>query len=97
MKPDYASIIYIFQVKQSDTIKKCLATLPEPKHFTSGKFGSWDMVKTMECVFSLLISYRWEKPHVLYGSLLDWLRWLIAWQPVILFIVRLIIYLLALE
>lgn len=39
----------------------------------------------------------WEKPHVLYGSLLVWIRWLIAWQPVILCIVRGINYVLALE
>lgn len=30
----------------------------------------------------------WERPHVLYGQLLDWIRWLVAWQPLILFIVQ---------
>ncbi|XP_054262681.1 E3 ubiquitin ligase Rnf121 isoform X1 [Macrosteles quadrilineatus] len=39
----------------------------------------------------------WEKPHVLYGQLLDWLRWLVAWQPVIFGIVQGINYVLGLE
>ncbi|XP_008209281.1 RING finger protein 121 isoform X1 [Nasonia vitripennis] len=39
----------------------------------------------------------WEKPHVLYGQLLDWLRWLVAWQPVILFLVQGINWSLGLE
>jgi len=39
----------------------------------------------------------WEKPHVLYGQLLDWLRWLVAWQPVIFGIVQGINYALGLE
>lgn len=39
----------------------------------------------------------WERPHVLYGQLLDWLRLLVAWQPVILFIVQAINYVLGLE
>ncbi|XP_034187311.1 E3 ubiquitin ligase Rnf121 isoform X2 [Osmia lignaria lignaria] len=30
----------------------------------------------------------WERPHVLYGQLLDWIRWSIAWQPLILFLVQ---------
>ncbi|XP_050580591.1 RING finger protein 121 isoform X1 [Bombus affinis] len=30
----------------------------------------------------------WERPHVLYGQLLDWIRWLVAWQPLILFLVQ---------
>lgn len=45
----------------------------------------------------LMFRNPWEKPHVLYGSLLEWIRWLIAWQPIILGIVRIINYLLALE
>lgn len=31
---------------------------------------------------------RWERPHVLYGQLLDWIRWLVAWQPLILLLVQ---------
>ncbi|XP_076664011.1 E3 ubiquitin ligase Rnf121 isoform X3 [Andrena cerasifolii] len=30
----------------------------------------------------------WERPHVFYGQLLDWIRWLVAWQPLILFLVQ---------
>ncbi|KAK9870903.1 hypothetical protein WA026_009860 [Henosepilachna vigintioctopunctata] len=30
----------------------------------------------------------WQRPHVLYAQLLDWVRWLLAWQPLILFIVK---------
>ncbi|KAK9496502.1 hypothetical protein O3M35_013199 [Rhynocoris fuscipes] len=39
----------------------------------------------------------WEKPHVLYGTLLEWLRLLVAWQPVIIGIIQSINYLLGLE
>ncbi|KXJ28428.1 RING finger protein 121 [Exaiptasia diaphana] len=39
----------------------------------------------------------WERPHVLFGQLLDWLRYLVVWQPVIIVIVQCIIYLLGLE
>jgi len=39
----------------------------------------------------------WERPHVLYGQLLDWIRMLVAWQPVILFLVQGINYVLGLE
>nr|CAB3265623.1 RING finger protein 121 [Phallusia mammillata] len=30
----------------------------------------------------------WERPHLLYGQLLDWIRYLVAWQPVIIVIVQ---------
>nr|XP_039252637.1 RING finger protein 121-like [Styela clava] len=30
----------------------------------------------------------WERPHILYGQLLDWIRYLVAWQPVILGLVQ---------
>ena len=30
----------------------------------------------------------WERPHVLYGQLLDWIRYLVAWQPIILVVVQ---------
>lgn len=30
----------------------------------------------------------WERPHVLYGQLLDFLRYLIAWQPIIFVFVQ---------
>ncbi|XP_055838191.1 E3 ubiquitin ligase RNF121 [Episyrphus balteatus] len=39
----------------------------------------------------------WERPHVLYGRLLDWIRWLVAWQPLIFFIVQGINWALGLE
>ncbi|CAF4362989.1 unnamed protein product [Rotaria sp. Silwood2] len=39
----------------------------------------------------------WEKPHVLYGNLLDWVRYLVAWQPLILMIVQGVNYVLGLE
>ncbi|CAH1268167.1 RNF121 [Branchiostoma lanceolatum] len=39
----------------------------------------------------------WERPHVLYGQLLDWLRYLVAWQPVIIGIVQGINFVLGLE
>ncbi|XP_065206627.1 E3 ubiquitin ligase Rnf121 [Planococcus citri] len=39
----------------------------------------------------------WEKPHVLYGQLLDWVRWLVAWQPIILMLVQGVNYFLGLK
>lgn len=39
----------------------------------------------------------WEKPHILFGQLLDWIRWLVAWQPMILFLVQGINWMLGLE
>lgn len=44
-----------------------------------------------------LFSNPWEKPHLLYGQLLDWIRYLIAWQPLILFFVQGVNYVLGLE
>uniref|UniRef100_A0A914MSY5 RING-type domain-containing protein n=1 Tax=Meloidogyne incognita TaxID=6306 RepID=A0A914MSY5_MELIC len=32
----------------------------------------------------------WEKPHLFYGQLLDWVRYLVAWQPIIVMIVHFI-------
>ncbi|XP_014599505.1 PREDICTED: RING finger protein 121 isoform X3 [Polistes canadensis] len=39
----------------------------------------------------------WERPHVLYGQLLDSIRWLVGWQPLILFLVQGINWALGLE
>ncbi|KAG8187189.1 hypothetical protein JTE90_020060 [Oedothorax gibbosus] len=39
----------------------------------------------------------WEKPHVFYGSLLDFIRYLVAWQPVIFSGVQFFNYMLGLE
>merc|ERR1719318_339630 len=39
----------------------------------------------------------WEKPHMMYGQLLDWVRWLVCWQPVILLLVQGINWALGLE
>jgi len=30
----------------------------------------------------------WEKPHLFYGQLLDWVRYLVAWQPIIVVFVH---------
>ncbi|XP_039747958.1 RING finger protein 121 [Pararge aegeria] len=30
----------------------------------------------------------WDRPHLLYGQLLDWVRWLVAWQPLVLFLAQ---------
>lgn len=48
-------------------------------------------------VFSLNARHRWERPHVLYGNLLDWIRYLVAWQPVIIMLVQGINWTLGLE
>ncbi|XP_072945270.1 E3 ubiquitin ligase Rnf121 [Epargyreus clarus] len=39
----------------------------------------------------------WDRPHIMYGQLLDWIRWLVAWQPLILFFVQGINWLFGLE
>ena len=39
----------------------------------------------------------WEKPHMMYAQLLDWLRWLVCWQPIILVLVQGINWALGLE
>jgi len=35
-----------------------------------------------------MVNNFWERPHLLYGQLLDWIRWLVAWQPLIYFLVQ---------
>jgi len=37
-----------------------------------------------------LFSAPWEKPHMLYGRLLDWVRYLIVWHPAIILIAQFI-------
>lgn len=39
----------------------------------------------------------WEKSHQMYGQLLDWVRWLVCWQPIILVLVQGINWSLGLE
>ncbi|KAK3579821.1 hypothetical protein CHS0354_014968 [Potamilus streckersoni] len=39
----------------------------------------------------------WDRPHVLYGNFLDWIRYLVAWQPVIILAVQGINWSLGLE
>ncbi|XP_066217020.1 RING finger protein 175 [Saccopteryx leptura] len=44
-----------------------------------------------------MISNPWERTHILYGKILDWLRYLVAWQPMVIGIVQGINYSLGLE
>uniref|UniRef100_G1T2P0 Ring finger protein 175 n=1 Tax=Oryctolagus cuniculus TaxID=9986 RepID=G1T2P0_RABIT len=44
-----------------------------------------------------MISNPWERTHFLYGQILDWLRYLVAWQPVVIGKVQGINYSLGLE
>ncbi|XP_070361039.1 RING finger protein 175 isoform X1 [Equus asinus] len=44
-----------------------------------------------------MISNPWERTRFLYGQILDWLRYLVAWQPVVIGIVQGINYSLGLE
>ncbi|KAK3100169.1 hypothetical protein FSP39_015674 [Pinctada imbricata] len=39
----------------------------------------------------------WDRPHMLYGNLLDWIRYLVAWQPLIIMLVQGINWSLGLE
>lgn len=45
----------------------------------------------------LFASLPFQKPHYLYGNLLDFIRYLVAWQPVIILCVQGINYVLGLE
>ncbi|KPM08816.1 RING finger protein 121-like protein [Sarcoptes scabiei] len=45
----------------------------------------------------LFSSLPFQKPHYLYGNLLDFIRYLIAWQPVILFATQIVNYIFGLE
>ena len=45
----------------------------------------------------LFSSLPFQKPHYLYGNLLDFIRYLIAWQPIILFAVQCVNHLFGLE
>lgn len=45
----------------------------------------------------LFASLPFQRPHYLYGNLLDFIRYLVAWQPCIIFLVQGINYLLGLE
>lgn len=35
-----------------------------------------------------MFKHPWEKPHLFYGQLLDWIRYLVAWQPLIVTFVQ---------
>ncbi|XP_048776384.1 E3 ubiquitin ligase Rnf121-like isoform X2 [Ostrea edulis] len=39
----------------------------------------------------------WDRPDILYGNLLDWIRYLVAWQPIIIIVVQGINWSLGLE
>uniref|UniRef100_K1QUG7 Uncharacterized protein n=1 Tax=Magallana gigas TaxID=29159 RepID=K1QUG7_MAGGI len=39
----------------------------------------------------------WDRPDILYGNLLDWIRYLVAWQPIIIILVQGINWSLGLE
>ncbi|XP_060569209.1 E3 ubiquitin ligase Rnf121-like [Ruditapes philippinarum] len=39
----------------------------------------------------------WDRPHMMYGNFLDWIRYLVAWQPVIIMLVQGINWSLGLE
>ncbi|RWS30579.1 RING finger protein 121-like protein [Leptotrombidium deliense] len=45
----------------------------------------------------LFASLPFQRPHYLYGNLLDFIRYLVAWQPLIIFAVQAVNYLLGLE
>ncbi|RTG82047.1 RING finger protein 121, partial [Schistosoma bovis] len=50
-----------------------------------------------EKVHRLNCTHVWDKPHLLYGNLLDWVRYLVAWQPVILGVVHVLNSILGLQ
>ena len=46
------------------------------------------MRQTFQVDLQRLFSAPWEKPHMLYGRLLDWIRYLIVWHPAIIIIAQ---------
>ena len=34
-----------------------------------------------------LVNY-WEKPHIFFGQMVDWVRLLVAWQPLVIILVQ---------
>ncbi|KFO99644.1 RING finger protein 121, partial [Calypte anna] len=73
----------------------------QKSHFLQswGRFGAWQTCPYCKEKVDLkrMFSNPWERPHVMYGQLLDWLRYLVAWQPVIIGMVQGINYVLGLE
>ncbi|XP_060034933.1 RING finger protein 175 isoform X3 [Erinaceus europaeus] len=51
----------------------------------------------IENTYQLSCNHVWERTHILYGQILDWLRYLVAWQPVVIGVVQGINYSLGLE
>ncbi|XP_074194523.1 RING finger protein 175 isoform X4 [Rhinolophus sinicus] len=51
----------------------------------------------IENTYQLSCNHIWERTHILYGQILDWLRYLVAWQPMVIGIVQVINYSLGLE
>lgn len=47
--------------------------------------------------FKKTLFKSWEKPHILYGNFLDWIRYLVAWQPIIVIGVQSINWVFGLE
>lgn len=45
----------------------------------------------------LMFTNPWDRPHIMYGQLLDWIRWLVAWQPLVMFLVQGVNWLFGLE
>jgi RING finger protein 121 len=43
------------------------------------------------------IKHPWERVNLMYGQFLDWIRYLVAWQPLIILLVQTINYALGLE
>ena len=44
-----------------------------------------------------LTAHPWEKYNHMYAQLLEWIRYLVAWQPIILMLVHGVTWLLGLE
>jgi len=66
----------------------------------SPECSCWDCVcfsRSLSVSLTTLFHHSWERPHVLYGNLLDWIRYLVAWQPVIILLVQGINWVLGLE
>nr|XP_032522965.1 RING finger protein 121 [Danaus plexippus plexippus] len=45
----------------------------------------------------MMFTNPWDRPQLLFGQLLDWIRWVVAWQPLVLFFAQAVNWLLGLE
>ncbi|CAK8675198.1 unnamed protein product [Clavelina lepadiformis] len=92
-------------INENDTTVEQVYKLPCYHKFHESCIRGWCIVgKKQTCPYckekvdlKRMFTSPWERPHILYGQFLDWIRYLVAWQPVIIFLVQGINWLLGLK